>query len=341
MNHIVSLSAAVVLFVSALTSCSSDGAKKASDEAAEPEVVQVELAEARLVKSIQTAEFSATVEAHVVNKIAPAMAVRIDNIFVEVGHQVKAGQKLVQMESSALIQAETQLKNLEADFVRFDELYKVGGVSRAEWDAKNTALQVSRTAFRNLQDNTQLVSPISGVVTARNYDNGDMYSMANPILVVEQISPVKLLIHVSESYYTVVKRAMDAEVRLDVYGEERFSGTVSLVYPSVDPTSRTFSAEVTLRNADQRVRPGMSATVLLNLGEAERIVVPDRAIVRQSGSGNRYVFVFDNGKVLFREVALGRRVGSDYEVLSGLTVGERVVVSGQNRLNEGTLVKEH
>jgi len=337
MKNLVSLISVVVLSVSVLASCGTKNAKNTPVEAA-PEAVQVELAEARLINSPQTAEFSATVEADVVNKIAPAMAVRIDKIFVEVGQQVKAGQKLVQMESSSLIQAETQLKNLEADFIRIDELFKVGGVSRAEWDAKKTALEVSRTAFRNLQDNTFLTSPVSGVVTARNYDNGDMYAMANPILVVEQITPVKLLINVSESYYTGLKKGMPAEVKLDVYGEELFNGTVSLIYPSVDPTTRTIPVEVTLRNADQRVRPGMSATVVLHLGDAERVVVPDRAIVRQSGSGNRYVFLYDNGKVLFREITIGRRVDSDYEVISGLSAGDKVVVSGQNRLNEVTSV---
>lgn len=338
MKNLVSLISVVVLFVWVVASCGQKSAQNSSSEAA-PEAVPVELAEARLVNSLQTAEFAATVEADVVNKIAPAMAVRIDKIFVEVGQQVKAGQRLVQMEQSSLIQAETQLKNLEADFVRIDELFKVGGISRAEWDAKKTALEVSRTAFRNLQDNTYLSSPVSGVVTARNYDNGDMYSVSNPILVVEQITPVKLLIHVSESYYAVVKKGMLADVRLDVYGEELFGGTISLVYPSVDPTTRTFPVEVTLRNADQRIRPGMSATVLLNLGQVERVVVPDRAIVRQSGSGNRYVFLYENGKVLFREISIGRRVDSEYEVLSGLSAGDKVVVSGQNRLNEGTEVK--
>ena len=68
------------------------------------------------------------------------------------------------------------MDNLQVEFNRVDELYKVGGVSKSEWDAKKTSLDVAKTAYKNLKENTYLVSPIDGIVTARNYDNGDMYS---------------------------------------------------------------------------------------------------------------------------------------------------------------------
>lgn len=88
-----------------------------------------------------------------------------------------------------------------------DELYKVGGASKSEWDAAKTTLDVRRTSYNNLLENTQLLSPLNGVVTARNFDNGDLYSsVATPVLVVEQITPVKLLINVSEPYFPKVKR---------------------------------------------------------------------------------------------------------------------------------------
>lgn len=84
----------------------------------------------------QTYEFSATVEANVINNIAPQMSVRIQKIFVEVGDFVSKGQKLVQMDDNNLEQIRTQLDNMEVSFQRIDELYKVGGVSLAEWDAQ-------------------------------------------------------------------------------------------------------------------------------------------------------------------------------------------------------------
>src|SRR5690606_30441802 len=109
-------------------------------------------------------------------------------------------------------QIRSQLNNMEVTFSRIDELYKVGGVSKAEWDAQKTSLEVMSNQYKNLMENTQLLSPIDGVVTARNYDSGDLYGMGMPLLIVEQISPVKLMIHVSESFFTKVRRGMDVDV---------------------------------------------------------------------------------------------------------------------------------
>ena len=158
-----------------------------------------------------------------------------------------------------------QLENKRLEFNRADELYKVGGTSKSEWDALKMALEVQETAYKNLMENTTLVSPINGVVTARNYDNGDMYSGGNPVLVVEQITPVKLMINVSETYFTKVKKGAPVSVKLDVYGDEEFAGKISLVYPTVDAATRTFPVEIKLENKDQRVRPGMFALSLIHI----------------------------------------------------------------------------
>ena len=291
---------------------------------------------ARPVDQIQ--EYTATVEAEVKNNIAPASPVRIDKIFVEVGDRVSKGQKLVLMDEASLKQMKLQLENKRLEFNRADELYKVGGTSKSEWDALKMALEVQETAYKNLMENTTLVSPISGIITARNYDNGDMYSGGNPVLVVEQITPVKLMINVSETYFSQVKKGSPVAVKLDVYGDEEFAGKVSLVYPTIDATTRTFPVEIKLENKDQRVRPGMFARATLNIGTQDNVVVPDLAIVKQAGAGDRYVFVYKDGKVSYNKVELGRRMGTEYELKSGVPNNSQVVVAGQARLINGTEV---
>ena len=283
----------------------------------------------------QTREFTATVQANIKNNIAPQNPVRIDKILVEVGDAVRAGQTLVQMDEVNLAQSKTQLDNLEVEFRRTDELFKIGGTSRSDWDAKKTSLDVARTAYKNLVENTRLTSPIDGIVTARHYDSGDMYSGGDPVLVVEQIRPVKLYIHVSEAFFTRIKKGMDVKVKLDVYGDEEFQGKVSLVYPTIDSQTRTFPVEIKIVNADQKVRPGMFARVTVDFGSLDRVVIPDRAIVKQSGSGDRYVYVYNDGKVSYNKVELGRRLDDKYELVSGVDNGAQVVVTGQSRLNNG------
>lgn len=326
-----------LLAVALLGSCSGGKDKAATQIVDEKPRVKLADVKARPVEQIH--EYTATVEAEVKNNIAPSSPVRIDKIMVEVGDAVSKGQKLVSMDEANLKQAKFQLDNQEIEFKRMDELYKVGGASKSEWDASKMALDVKQTAYNNLLENTSLLSPISGVVTARNYDNGDMYSGGNPVLVVEQITPVKLLINVSETYFTQVKKGAPVVVKLDVYGDEQFDGYISLVYPTVDPTTRTFPVEIKLANKDKRVRPGMFARATLNFGTKNNVVVPDLAIVKQAGSGDRYVYVYKDGKVSYNKVDLGRRMGTEYELISGVPDNSQVVIAGQTKLVNGMEVE--
>ena len=163
--------------------------------------------------------------------------------------------------------------------------------------------------------------------------------MGMPLLIVEQISPVKLMIHVSESFFTKVRRGMDVNVRLDVYPQEVFSGKVSIVYPTVTAATRTFPIEILVPNRDRKVRPGMFSRVSIDLGSEPCLLVPDQSIVKQQGSGERYVYVYKDGKAIYTVVELGRRLDAYYECLSGLEEGDCVITTGLNRLTNGAEVE--
>ena len=330
---------AAVLVAAMLGACSG-GEKKEAENAAVSEKPTVKLATVNSRDVEQIGEYTATVEAEAKNNIAPTTPGRISKIFVEVGDYVRKGQKLVQMDAANLTQLKLQLDNQEKEFNRVDELYKVGGASKSEWDAAKTNLDVRRSSYENLLENTQLVSPLNGVVTARNFDNGDLYtSTQTPVLVVEQITPVKLMVNVSEPNFPKVTKGMPVTVKLDVYEGEEFEGKVSLVYPTIDAATHTFPVEVTLANGNQRVRPGMFARVTMNFGTKNHVVVPDMAVVKRAGSGDRFVYVYNNGMVSYNKVELGRRMGTEYELISGVENNAQVVIAGQTRLADGVEVE--
>ena len=320
----------------AFSSCQN---KNNAQQAVKPDVKPiVELASVTTESVDQLQVYSATIEGDVRNNIAPSAPTRIDRILVEVGDNVRKGQKLVQMDEANLRQLELQIKNQEVQFNRTDELYKVGGVSKAEWDNIKMSLDVNRTAYNNLLINTQLVSPIDGVVTARNYDNGDLYS-GQPVLVVQSISPVKLLINVSEQYFSRVNLNDAVSIEMDAYPGEVFTGKISLVYPAIDAATHTFPVEIKVANANRRLRPGMFARATLNLGTEQHVVVPDIAIVKRAGSGDRFVYVYEDGKVSYNKVELGQRMGDRYELLSGVPDNASIVIAGQNKLSDGIEVE--
>jgi RND family efflux transporter MFP subunit len=319
-----------------LVSCGKSG--DAKKKAAEEEIPNVQVQQVKIQDVEQTAQLTATVLPEVKNNISPSTPGRIRKIMVEVGAFVSKGQRLVQMDAANLSNLETQVENYQRMYNRVAELFSVGGASQQELDNAKLQLDVAKTNLQNLAENTYLLSPTAGVVTARNYDNGDIYSGQLPILTVMQINPVKLVINVSESYYAQVKLGMPATIRFDIFEGQTFQGKVSLIYPTIDERTRSFSVEIKLNNSNYKVRPGMFGRVELNFGTAKRIVVPDMAVVKQTGSGEYFVYVYKDGAVIFQKVELGRRLGNKYEIISGLNDGDQVVVSSQTKLADGRKV---
>ena len=335
MKYIKTLTLAAIAILA--VSCGNNKAEQ-QDGAVQQEKPTVKIAKVTSEDIPQTETYTATVESDVKNNIAPNTPFRIENIYVEVGDNVRKGQVLVQLDASNLRQLKMQLENMKVEFQRTEQLYQVGGASKAEYDNAKLQLDVYSTQYKQLTENTQLVSPINGVVTARNYDNGDMYG-GLPILTIEQINPVKLLVNISENYYKQVAKGMPVDIALDAYEGETFSGKVTIVYPTIDKATHTFPVEVVIDNSSQKVRPGMFARATVNFGAQNHVLVPDESLVKQIGAGDRYVYVYKDGKVSYNKVELGKHIGTKYEILSGVNPGDEVVIAGQSRLADGKEVE--
>ena len=322
-----------------LASCSSSSSSKATEEQSADTVRLVEVAPAEMRALNLSEEFTAQLEAKVVNNITAQAGGRLKQLLVKVGDRVGAGQAVARMEATQASQAQIQLADAKTNFARMDELYKVGGVSKAQWEQAKSAVDQAKLAYGNAAENTVLRSPISGFVTAKNYDNGDMTSPQLPVVVIQQIAPVKAIIGVSEQYYSYLKKGAAATLSVDALGEETFSGIVTNIFPTLDPVTHTVSTEIEIANKDLKLRPGMYARVHLDFGTKEALTVPDKAIVRQAGSGARYVYVFSGGKAVYRAVELGQQQGDLYEVVSGLNAGDQVITSAPSNLKNGLSVK--
>ena len=306
----------------------------------EPQVALVSVVAASRENVPQTSLYSSTVQAKVVNNIAPQGAGRIQKLNVEVGDFVAKGQVLAEMDKVQLEQAQLKLRNDETELERVRTLLSQGGISQADFDQLELAFNVSKSSCRNIEENTILRSPVSGVITARNYDRGDMFTMGQPIYTVQQITPVKILVGISETDYTRVKKGDTVSITADALPGKEFSGTVNRLYPTMDPATHTFNVEVTVPNTRRELRPGMYARVTVNFGSTFNIVLPDTAVLKMQGAGTRSVFVVDpEGKAEMRVVTLGRHFDGKYEILSGLEEGEQVVVKGNSALKAGQAVQ--
>ncbi len=321
------------------TACSSSSSSKQETAQSTDSTQVVTVDAARLTELDSHQQYTAQLEAKTLNNITAQAGGRVKQILVAVGDRVAAGQVVARMEATQASAAQIQLADAKTNFARMDELYKVGGISKAQWEQAKSALEQAKLSYGNASENTLLRSPISGFVTAKNYDNGDVTSPTLPILVIQQVSPLKVVVNVSEQYYTRLKPGLEASLSVEALGTQSFSGRITKVYPTVDATTHTVGVEIEVANKDQRLRPGMYARLSLDFGTRQALTISDKAIVRQAGSGIRYVYVLKEGKAVYREVELGELQDGRYEVLSGIEPGEQLIISAPSRLKNGAAVK--
>ncbi|MBP3203425.1 MAG: efflux RND transporter periplasmic adaptor subunit [Bacteroidales bacterium] len=335
MNAKTALLPALLAFVAC-----GNGSNQAPQAAAPVATVpNVEVAQVQARDVPQDNTYASTIEAYAVNNIMPQTGGRIRKINAEVGDYVSKGQILAEMDRTQLEQLSVQIANDDIEYERLKSLYAEGGVSQSDFETAEMGYKLRKINYENVKENTILRSPISGYVSARNFDTGDMFSMAAPLFTVQQVTPVKLLVGISESEYTKVKKGDSVTLTVDALPGRSFSGKVERLYPVIDAATRTFKAQVVVANTDKALRPGMYARVVVNFGTRRLVMVPDQSLVKQEGTGTRFIYVLKaDGTVSYLPVTVGRHIGTEYEILSGLEDGATVVVKGQAALKDGIKV---
>ena len=298
----------VMLVAAMAASCTG---KKQAESTASDEKVLTKTVPAALRVIEQNEVYTSEIEPYKENDITPAVSgVHIDRILVDVGSRVKAGQLLVTLDPTQYNQQRLQYQTALDDYNRLVPVYEAGGISAQQLEQTKAALDVQKEVLDNLKKNIEMRSPIAGVVTARNYEAGNLFT-GTPVLHVMQINPLKIIANVQEQYYPAVKLGMPVEIRTDIFPGEVFAGKVSLIYPALDASTRTFTVEVTVPNGNEKLRPGMFARSTFNMGDKEGIMVPDVAVLKQVGSSERYLYVVKDGKAERRSVKVGRQIGRD------------------------------
>lgn len=324
----------------ALVGCASNSTEnKQTTTPAEDPAVIVKTATAELQTVNVTETYTSEIKPYKENDITPAVAgLHISKIKVDVGDHVKKGQVLVVMDQTTLKQQELNLATTEDSYNRMKPVHEAGGVSDQQMIQLENQLNLQREVVENLRKNSTILSPISGIVTARNFESGDLFAQM-PILHIMQINKLKVMANVSEQYYTSVKVGQPVSIEVDIFPGEVFEGKVSRINPALDAATRTFGVEITIPNGKERLRPGMYARATFSMGERENVMIPDQALQKQTGSSERYVYVIKDGVAEYRFVKDGRRVGDKIEILEGLTAGEQVATTSFTRLISGKKVE--
>jgi RND family efflux transporter MFP subunit len=328
---------ALGVLVIASTALSCKGKKEQATE--ENPVVEVKVAVASGETIAHDVEFTANIEPWQKNYIVPALqGARINRIYVKVGDRVRRGQLVAEMDPTQYNTARVQFETAEADFNRIKRVFEAGGISEQQLRQAEAAYLMSKEAVDNVAKNVRLYSPIDGVVTQKGEEEGNLFTQT-PILEIMQMDRLKVRVSISEQYYTNVSVGTPVSLSVEILPGESFEGSVSLIYPAIDPATRTFTVEVTIPNPGGRLRPGMFARSVINMGDKQGVMVPDVAVQKQVGSNERFVYVVEGGSAQRRIVVPGRQIGAMIDISEGVAAGEQVITTSFSRLADGTKVE--
>ena len=336
----------ILLFTSVLGCTNSEKSENSTIvEKTELLVKTEKVAKQNIEKSI---EYTGTIEAFEEYQLCGAAPGKVQQINVKVGDKVSKGQTLVILDQTQYHQAKVQLETLKNDLDRMDTLLDAGSIAQQKYDQLEAQYEITKTNVEFLEKNTTLKSPINGIVTGKYLNDGEIYSMApnretgKPgIVTIMDVDKVKIIIGISESFTPIIKTGMKTDVSLDIYPNRTFNGKISKVYPTIDRMTRTLDIEIVIKNKEKLLKPGMFARIELTIGSENVLVVPSIAVIKQTGTNERYIFVYENGKATRRVVTIGKIFDDNIEILSGLSENENIIVAGHTKLlnqSEVTLV---
>lgn len=336
MNKIVRISV-LMLAVAVMAACGGKSeTKQATTTKKEAEKVKVQtLQKERIAKQL---ELSTTLEGYETMNISPSITGHIEHIYVEVGSRVQKGSMLVRMDQTQLNTTRINLSSTKTELDRVTALKASGSISQQVYDQTKAGYDQLVETERFQNENTFVKAQFAGVISAKNYEDGEMYTGA-PILTLTQISRLKAIINIPETYFPLVKQGMKVDVYSDIYPDKVFPATIEIVYPTIDPTSHTFQAKLNIPNGGEKIRPGMFVRTTLSLGEIDAIVVPYQSVLKLTGSNDRYVFTNQDGAAHRVAVTLGQRFDDRIEIMpvipGDLKEGDQLVITGQARLVDG------
>lgn len=281
---------------------------------------------------------STNLQGYLTQNVAPSLTGKIEHIYCEVGDRVRKGQDLVRMDQTQYKTTKISLANLEIEKNRVEQLLKSGSATQQQYDQILTQYNSSKEQLDFLQTNTYVKAPFAGVISAKTYEDGELYS-GQPILVLTQIDKLKALVAIPEMYFPKFKEGMKLSLTSEIYPDQTFPATVEVVYPTIDASSHTFQVKIVIPNQKNLLRPGMYVTTTIGLGREKAIVAPYQSVEKLVGANDRYVFINDNGRAKRVAVTLGQRFDQNIELISPeITAGVEMVTTGQHKLVDGVKI---
>lgn len=353
-----------------ISGCSNQHETASSQPSAPQHVSGITLESVKASELPDTFEASGTVRARTSAMVSCRIPGVISVLKVREGDRVKKGELLIQLDARenqataavatagiedaqhALDEANARKKFADSTLERYQHLYKEQAISRQEFDIKLTEHEVATQSLARAQarlkqaqqgaraattfaDYTRIVAPISGIIVSKQADLGGSVFPGQPIMTIEDEGSYQLELAIPETMAAKARPGIPVQVTLDAISAV-FSARIAEVVPAADPGSRTFTAKIALNR--KGLKSGMFGRGTVALGTGTKgIMIPRRALLERGSLA--YVWVVDKEKIAhLRLVKPGKASAERVELLSGLSDGEQIAISGLDKLSDGAKV---
>ncbi len=362
MLKISSIILGFLIIMGLLSACS-----KSESENNESEVVPVEVSVVKLGTVSQLLTYSGDIHAEYEVKVFSKIPDRIERFFVDEGDPIKKGQVIaritattieqgVRQAEAALVAARAQEANLNVEYDRAKRLFSENAMSKQQYDAIQTQYEAAKAQAEQAQaglisvksqlKDAELTAPISGIIGQRFYEEGDMASPGMSVVSIVQMEKVKIVFNVTEEDLGKLAIGQEATIKVRSYIDQTFSGKVQKISPVLDPQTRMAKVEVLIDNPDYLLKPGMYAEVSVTTGLLSDVIVVPRYVSIESTTlekvngedqvqKNYYVYTVKNGHAKQKKLDIRYVNHKSIAVNGGVSIGDTLVVVGQNNLRDG------
>ncbi|WP_338789888.1 efflux RND transporter periplasmic adaptor subunit [Bernardetia sp. MNP-M8] len=297
--------------------------------------------------------FTGTFEARKELEIIAEAQGRITQLAIREGQQVSKNQLVAKIDDTNILAQLTSVRAVVAkakkDVERYERLTEAGAISQQQYEEVKLNYQNAQanvTAIEQQLKYSMARSPMAGIIKEVKVEEGSFASAGTLIATVVDIEKLKMIVKVGEKEIVKIKNGQSVEITTDVYPDNIFKGTVTLISVQAD-AGRKYEVEIELPNPNKTpLRPGMYGNVAIdaqnknNTQNQSGLFVARKAVVGSVQSPKIYVVNTVNGQnqVSYKTVKIGKTVGDKVEIIEGLKMGETVVISGQINLSDGKTI---
>jgi membrane fusion protein (multidrug efflux system) len=319
-----------------------------------PDTIPVKVTQVRSKDFVQTLQATGTLDARQQATVRTKISGEIQHVYVDIGDKVQKGKLLMKIDprdfelklqkaKAELAHAKATLSNSKKEMKRMQGLYKAGSATEQNRDKAATAYRQAQAVYqeklaaKNIAqqqlDYTSIQAPFSGIVTKRNFKQGDYASTGQPAVQITNLSVMEAKMNIPARYAGDIKKGVPVTLHFQSQLKAE-QGKVTAINPRIDTDSRTFLVKVTVKNPDQTLPDGLFFKADFQLPELEgKPAVPEKVV--QKNHGQNILWIIKHGKAHRQVVEPGPQKGNWVMIRQGAQVGETVAVSGVSSLIDG------